>query len=57
MTTLEKYYRLTIVFNKIKIIQEWSKLKKIKNMQAFLRFTNFYQCFIYNYLDIAFLLI
>jgi len=49
--------RLTIAFNKIKTIQNWLKPKKIKNMQAFLRFVNFYYHFIYNYSNIATLLV
>ena len=43
--------------DKIKSIQEQSKLKKVKNVQAFLEFANFYQYFIYNYLDMTVLLI
>ena len=43
--------------DKIKTVQEWPEPKKIKNVQAFLEFTNFYSYFIYNYLDVAALLI
>ena len=49
--------RLTMAFNKIKTIQDWLKSKKIKNIQAFLRFVNFYCYFIYNYLDMATLIV
>lgn len=45
--------RLSISSNKIKIIQNWPKPRKIKDMQAFLGFTNFYYRFIYNYSNIA----
>jgi len=44
---------LTISDAKVKIIQEWLKPKKIKDIQSFLEFTNFYRCFIFNYLDIV----
>ena len=49
--------RLTMLPNKIKSIQEQSELKKIKDVQAFLNFANLYQYFIYNYLNMAVLLI
>ena len=42
--------------NKIKIIQDWSKPRKFKDIQSFLRFANFYCGFIYRYLDIIILL-
>ena len=38
--------------NKVKIIQDWPKPKKVKNIQFFLDFANFYCWFIFNYLDI-----
>ena len=38
--------------NKIKIIQDWLELKKVKDIQSFLGFANFYCQFIFNYLDI-----
>ena len=41
---------------KVKTIQEWSEPKKIKNIQSFLEFTNFYRYFIFNYSDIVTLL-
>jgi len=47
---------LTMSDDKIKIIQDWPELKKVKNIQSFLGFTNFYCWFIFNYLDIVILL-
>ena len=47
----------TMSDNKVKIIQDWSEPKKVKNIQSFLGFTNFYHWFIFNYLDIVILLI
>jgi len=47
---------LTMSNNKIKIIQDWLELKKVKNIQSFLGFTNFYCWFIFNYSDIVILL-
>ena len=44
---------LTMSNNKIKIIQDWSEPKKVKDIQFFLGFTNFYHWFIFNYLDIV----
>ena len=43
---------LTMSDDKIKIIQDWPELKKVKNIQFFLGFTNFYHQFIFNYSDI-----
>jgi len=43
--------------NKVKIIQDQPELKKVKNIQSFLDFTNFYCQFIFNYLDIVISLI
>jgi len=42
--------------DKVKIIQDWPELKKVKNIQSFLGFANFYYRFIFNYLDIVILL-
>ena len=42
--------------NKVKIIQDWQEPKKVKNIQSFLYFANFYHWFIFNYLDIVILL-
>jgi len=44
---------LTISDDKVKIIQDWLKPKKSKNIQSFLGFANFYYWFIFNYLDIV----
>jgi len=38
---------------KVKTIQEWPEPKKIKDIQSFLGFANFYRCFIFNYSDIV----
>jgi len=48
---------LTMLSDKIKTIQYWPKPRKIKDIQVFLEFANFYYQFIYNYSDIATLLI
>ena len=50
-------FELTMASNKIKIIQDWLKPRKVKDIQSFLRFANFYYGFIYRYLDIIILLI
>ena len=45
------------MFNdKVNIIQDWLEPKKVKNIQSFLGFANFYCWFIFNYLDIVILL-
>jgi len=44
---------LTMSDNKIKIIQDWPEPKKVKDIQSFLGFANFYHRFIFNYLDIV----
>ena len=44
---------LTMSDNKIKIIQDWLKPKKVKDIQSFLGFANFYHRFIFNYLNIV----
>jgi len=44
---------LTMSNNKIKIIQDWPELKKVKDIQSFLGFANFYHQFIFNYSDIV----
>ena len=44
---------LTISNDKVKIIQDWPESKKVKNIQSFLGFANFYYQFIFNYLDIV----
>jgi len=35
------------------IIQDWLEPKKVKDIQSFLGFANFYHWFIFNYLDIV----
>ena len=47
---------LTMSDNKVKIIQDWPESKKVKDIQFFLGFANFYHWFIFNYLDIVILL-
>ena len=47
---------LTMSNNKVKIIQDWLEPKKVKDIQSFLGFANFYHWFIFNYLDIVILL-
>jgi len=44
---------LTMSDDKIKIIQDWPEPKKVKDIQFFLGFANFYRWFIFNYLDIV----
>jgi len=41
---------------KVKTIQEWLEPKKIKDIQSFLGFANFYRRFIFNYSNIVILL-
>jgi len=38
---------------KVKTIQEWPEPKKVKDIQSFLGFANFYRHFIFNYSDIV----
>jgi len=47
---------LTMSDAKVKTIQEWPEPKKIKDIQSFLGFANFYRRFIFNYSDIVILL-
>ena len=44
---------LTMSDNKVKIIQDWPEPKKVKDIQFFLDFANFYCWFIFNYSDIV----
>jgi len=44
---------LTMSDAKVKTIQEWLEPKKIKDIQSFLGFANFYRRFIFNYSDIV----
>ena len=39
--------------DKVQVIQDWPEPRKIKDIQSFLGFTNFYRCFILHYSDIA----
>ena len=47
---------LTMSNDKVKIIQDWLEPKKVKDIQSFLCFANFYGQFIFNYSDIVILL-
>ena len=42
--------------DKVKVIQDWPEPQKVKDVQSFLGFANFYRCYIYNYSDIVVLL-
>src|ERR1700730_11010352 len=44
--------RLSMDMAKVKAIQEWPTLRKVKDIQSFLGFTNFYHCFVHGYSDI-----
>jgi len=46
-------YGLTMSNAKVKTIQEWPKPRKVKDIQLFLGFANFYRRFIFNYSDIV----
>ena len=39
--------------DKIKVIQDWPEPRKVKDIQSFLGFANFYRCYIHNYSDIV----
>ena len=39
--------------DKVQVIQDWPELQKIKDIQSFLGFANFYQCFIPKYSEIT----
>src|SRR6266481_6965007 len=47
---------LTMASNKVQIIQDWPEPRKVKDIQSFLGFANFYCHFIYEYSRIAVLL-
>jgi len=49
-------YGLTMSDAKVKTIQEWPEPRKVKDIQSFLEFANFYRRFIFNYSDIVILL-
>jgi hypothetical protein len=38
---------------KVKVIQDWPERRKVKNIQSFLGFANFYRQYIHNYSDIV----
>ena len=42
--------------SKVQVIQDWPMLRKVKDVQSFLSFTNFYHRFITNYSDMSVLL-
>ena len=44
---------LTMSPEKVKSVLEWPELHKIKDIQSFLGFANFYRCFISNYSKIT----
>ena len=44
---------LSMADYKVKTIQEWPEPRKVKDIQSFLRFANFYRRFIFNYSDIT----
>jgi hypothetical protein len=48
---------LTMSNETVQAIVDWPEPQKVKDIQSFLRFANFYCQFIYNYLDIVVLLI
>ena len=43
---------LTMTADKVKAIVDWPTPHKVKDIQSFLRFANFYRRFIYNYSEI-----
>jgi Reverse transcriptase (RNA-dependent DNA polymerase) len=49
--------RLQIDPAKVKVIQDWPEPRKVKDIQSFLGFANFYRQYIYNYSNIVVLLI
>jgi hypothetical protein len=44
---------LTMSPDKVQTIQDWPEPHKVKDIQSFLSFTNFYHCFIDNYFNIV----
>ena len=38
---------------KVQVIQDWPEPKKVKDVQSFLGFANFYRCFIHGYSEIV----
>ena len=49
--------RVCMSDNKVKAVLEWPTLTSVKEVQAFIRFANFYQRFIKHFLKVALLLI
>ena len=47
---------LTMAQHKIQAIQDWPEPHKVLDIMSFLRFANFYRCFIYGYSEITVLL-
>ena len=47
---------LLMAQNKIQAIQDWPEPCKVRDIMSFLRFANFYHCFIYGYSEITVLL-
>src|SRR3979490_625009 len=43
---------LTMAEDKVKMSRDWPDMSKVKDIQSFLGFANFYDRFIFNYLDI-----
>ena len=50
-------FGFTMSHDKVNIIQDWPKPKKVKDIQSFIGFTKFYHWFIFNYLNIVILFI
>ena len=44
---------LSMAQNKIQAIQDWPEPRKVRDIMSFLRFANFYCCFIYGYSEIT----
>src|SRR3979490_1648899 len=44
---------LTMAEDKVKVIQDWLEPRKVKDVQSFLGFANFYRHFIFNYSDLT----
>ena len=44
---------LHMAADKVQVIQDWPEPRKVKDVQSFLGFANFYRRFIYNYSDIV----
>jgi len=44
---------LTMAPYKVQVIQDWPELRKVRDIQSFLGFANFYRRFIYGYSDIT----